>query len=64
ARYPRNKLAVMLASPKDFRYREMHEDRNLLEGLGWKIEWLEFAEGHAYAPPAVYAQAAAWLDAQ
>ncbi|MEO8878020.1 MAG: prolyl oligopeptidase family serine peptidase, partial [Polyangiaceae bacterium] len=32
ARYPRNKLAVMLASPKDFRYREMHEDRNLLEG--------------------------------
>ncbi len=63
AHYPRGKLAVFLASPKDFRYREMQEDRALLETVGWQTAWFEFDAGHTYAPPDVYQQAAAWLDA-
>ena len=64
AHYPRGKLAVLLASPTDFRFKEMQEDRQLLEGLGWRVLWLEFKGGHAYAPPESYVQAAAWLTAQ
>jgi predicted esterase len=59
--YPRGKVAVMLASPTDFRYRDMQLDRALLEAAGWKVEWIEFEGGHRYAPPAVYERAAAWL---
>jgi poly(3-hydroxybutyrate) depolymerase len=62
--YPRTKVAVMLASPTDFRFHEMQEDRKLLEGVGWQVLWIEFPGGHTYAPPASYVQAAAWLTAQ
>ncbi len=64
AHFPRGKLAVLLASPTDFRYREMQEDRATLEGFGWKVRWMEFPGGHGYAPPGVYAEAAAWLTQQ
>ena len=60
--YPRGKLAVFLASPTDFRYQEMKRDRAYLEAQGWKTEWIEFAGGHTFAPPAAYDAAAAWLD--
>ncbi len=61
AHFPRGKVAVLLASPSDFRYREMGEDRAILEGFGWDVRWLEFPGGHAYAPPELYVEAAAWL---
>jgi poly(3-hydroxybutyrate) depolymerase len=64
AHYPKAKLAVFLASPADFRYREMRADRAALEGLGWKVRWIEFPGGHRYAPPESYVEAAAWLAAQ
>jgi len=62
ARYPQGKLAVFLASPPDFRYQEMKRDRAYLETRGWKTEWIEFAGGHTFAPPAAYDAAAAWLE--
>lgn len=61
ASYPRDRLAVMLASPSDFRYQQMKEDRALLESLGWRIRWIEFPGGHRFAQPEVYDQAADWL---
>jgi poly(3-hydroxybutyrate) depolymerase len=61
ANFPHDKIAVFLASPTDFRYGEMHQDRKLLESFGWKIDWLEFEGGHHYAPSALYVKAAAWL---
>ncbi len=60
--YPRNKIAVFLASPTDFRYNEMQRDRIFLEELGWKTKWIEFQGGHVLAPPAVYSEAAKWLE--
>ena len=60
--YPGAHLAVFLASPTDFRYGEMNRDRRFLEGKGWRIQWIEFAGGHALAPIDTYAQAADWLD--
>ncbi len=62
--YPRGKVAVMLASPSDFRYADMRADRALLEAQGWTIDWLEFEGGHTYAPPELYVEAAAWLAAR
>ncbi len=59
--YPRDKLAVLLASPTDGRYQDMKADRALLEAQGWQVAWFEFAGGHQIAPPLVYALAAAWL---
>ncbi len=63
-KYPRGKWVVFLASPTDFRYKEMVEDKRFLEGLGWKTKWIEFAGGHRMAPPAAYKQAAQWLAMQ
>jgi predicted esterase len=62
-RYPRGKAAVFLASPADFRYREMKRDREFLQGLGWKTLWIEFPQGHTVAPGKYYKEAAQWLSA-
>lgn len=61
-RYPKNKLAVFIASSADFRYGEMKRDRKFLEDLGWKTKWTEFGGGHMIAPASKYEEAAAWLD--
>lgn len=58
---PRGKLACFLASPTDFRYKEMQADEKRLKALGWETKWIEFAGGHTLAPPAAYKQAADWL---
>ena len=60
-RYPRRKLAVFLASPTDFRYEAMKQDRKFLESLDWKTKWIEFKGGHSIAPDSVYQKAAQWL---
>lgn len=62
--YPRDKLAVMLASPTDFRYREMQRDRKFLEQNGWQVRWLEFKGGHTFAPASSYMKAASWLKSR
>ena len=62
--YPREKMAVFLASQSDFRYNEMKRDRVFLESLGWKTKWIEFQGGHVLAPQEVYLQAAQWVDEQ
>jgi hypothetical protein len=48
--YPKNKVCVFLASPTDFNYKLMKEDRVFLESLGWACKWIEFAGGHTMAP--------------
>lgn len=62
--YPKDKIAVFLASPTDFRYGEMKRDRAFLEGLGWKTKWIEFQGGHTFAPHSSYKEAAEWLKEQ
>ncbi|MFH1621842.1 MAG: hypothetical protein ABIA97_01815 [Candidatus Omnitrophota bacterium] len=62
--YPKNKLAVFLASPTDFRYDEMKHDKNFLESLGWKTKWIEFKGGHRIAPAEIYNEAINWLKEQ
>lgn len=61
---PAAKLAVFLASPKDFRYQEMKRDYELLDDRRWKLKWIEFKGGHKIAPRASYAEAAQWLESQ
>jgi len=56
-RWVTGKYAVTLASPPDFRYAEMKEDRQFLESAGWKTTWIEFPDGHTYAPAGIYARA-------
>jgi predicted esterase len=58
----RNKIAVFVASPTDFRYEQMKKDRLFLESLGWKTHWIEFPGGHRLAPSAVLEDAAEWLS--
>lgn len=60
--YPRNKIVLFIASPTDFRYAEMKEDREFLASLGWKTGWIEFEGGHMMAPQSTYEQAAEWLE--
>jgi predicted esterase len=60
--WPRAKRAVFLASPTDFRYGAMQEDRAYLERHDWQTLWLEFPGGHTLAPEATWALAADWLD--
>jgi predicted esterase len=62
ADYPDQKLAVFLASPTDFRYKEMHRDLAFLESHKWKTKWIEFPGGHRLAPEEVCEQAAQWLE--
>jgi predicted peptidase len=58
----KNKLAVMLASPTDFRYDEMIEDNKfLMHKLNWQTKWIEFEGGHAPAPQQYYEQGMEWL---
>lgn len=64
ANFPRNKIAVMIASPTDFRYRAMQLNQSQLQQLGWKTKWLEFQGGHAIAPAQVYEEALNWLSQQ
>ena len=59
---PRNKIAVFVASPTDFRYEQMKKNRLFLESLGWKTHWIEFPGGHRLAPSAVLEDAAEWLS--
>lgn len=58
------KLIVFLASPTDFRYRAMQQDATTYAQLGWKVKWIEFAGGHAPAPPEAYGEAFTWLHTQ
>jgi len=60
--FPRNKTAVFLASPTDFRYEQMKKDKDLLDSLGWRTKWIEFTGGHTIAPEAAYEEAAEWLE--
>ncbi len=62
ADYPEQKVAVFLASPTDFRYKEMQRDLAFLESHRWKTKWIEFRGGHALAPDEVCEQAAQWLE--
>jgi len=62
--YPKDKSAVFLASPTDFRYGEMKRDRDFLEKMGWETKWIEFQGGHALAPEPSYQEAAQWLKEQ
>lgn len=60
--YPKDKIAVFLASPTDFRYEEMISDETLLKSLGWQTKWIEFEGGHITAPTHIYQQTADWLE--
>jgi len=62
--YPRDKIAVFLASPADFRYKQMISDRSMLKNFGWKTKWIEFIGGHAIAPDSKYVEAVEWLKEQ
>lgn len=62
--YPKSKIAVFLASPTDFRYQQMKNDRNFLEDINWETKWIEFSGGHTIAPVAIYQEAAGWLNEQ
>lgn len=60
--YPEGKLAVFLASPTDFRYDEMQQDKKFLDNLGWQIKWIEFVGGHRLANKDAWIKASDWLD--
>lgn len=61
ATYPAGKSAVFLASPTDFRYREMRRDGEFLLRLHWRVRWKEFQGGHRLAPESLYDEALEWL---
>ena len=60
--YPHNKTVLFIASPTDFRYVDMQQDKAYLEAIGWKTGWIEFAGGHMLAPLETYEKAADWLE--
>lgn len=60
--YPKRKLAVFLASPADYRYNEMKEDKRFLDSMEWKTKWIEFKGGHVIAPASAYNEAIKWVD--
>lgn len=62
AEYPRKKLAVFLASPSDFNYKQMTEDKEFLDNLHWKTKWIEFEGGHVMASLPEYQKAVAWIQ--
>lgn len=61
AAYPKGKKAVFLASPTDFRYADMQNNKGFLEKLGWTVNWREFEGGHTNAPEALYEKAIQWM---
>jgi len=61
--YPDGKVAAFLASPTDFRYKEMKRDRAFLQMHHWKTKWIEFTGGHTMAPREVYEEALGWVQA-
>ena len=63
-RYPREKKAVLIASPTDFRYEEMIRDKEFLEGFAWDVKWIEFEGGHKIATDKEWEAAVEWLDDQ
>jgi predicted esterase len=63
-RYLKRKLAVLIASPTDFHYKEMNLNKEFLDDLKWTTHWLEFSQGHDYAPTEVYIEAAEWLNSK
>ncbi|MBU0469581.1 MAG: hypothetical protein KJ736_11065 [Candidatus Omnitrophica bacterium] len=63
-RYPREKKAVLIASPTDFRYEEMIRDKEFLEGFAWDVKWIEFEGGHKIATDKEWGAAVEWLDNQ
>jgi len=56
--------AVLLASPTDFRYKDMQDDLSFLTRAGWRTKWIEFPGGHELAPESVYEEAIQWLSGQ
>ena len=62
--FPRQKLAVLLASPADHLYHEMKNNRDFLNARGWETAWIEFGGGHDIAPSSAYEKAAQWLETQ
>jgi predicted esterase len=60
--FPRSKPIVMLASPTDFRYQAMKNNKATLESLGWRVNWIEFQGGHTFAPAQCYETAIGWLS--
>jgi len=62
--HPKSKRVVFLASPTDYGYKSMLEDKRFLDSLGWKTKWIEFKGGHRLAPKDIYEKAFAWLKIQ
>lgn len=56
--------AVLLASPTDFRYKDMQDDLSFLTRAGWRTKWIEFPGGHELAPESAYEDAVQWLSGQ
>lgn len=53
-KFPNPPLVVFIASPTDFRYKNMKRDREFIAKLGWQYDWQEFEGGHKLAPKALY----------
>ncbi len=62
--YPKGKLAVLIASPTDYRFMQMRDNAQFLDGRQWKINWLEFRGGHHWAPRRLFSEAVGWMDRQ
>ena len=59
-KYPKNKVAVFIASLTDFRYDQMKDDMFFLKKKGWQVKWLEFKGGHTIATENIYDQGLEW----
>ncbi len=53
----KQKKIVLLASPNDFRYKNMVETRSKFQNAGWSTHWIEFPGGHTLAPGSSYEKA-------
>jgi hypothetical protein len=56
----RNKIGF-IASPTDFRYKEMQRDYYLMKDWGFSVNWVEFDGGHRYAPREMYDKTLTWI---
>ncbi|MBN3040609.1 MAG: hypothetical protein JW867_05735, partial [Candidatus Omnitrophica bacterium] len=59
--YPKEKIAVFLASETDGRYQQMQKDKSFLDHLKWQTKWIEFQGGHRVAPVSAYEEAVQWI---